>query len=336
MSQAISRRAVLAGATALAASLSSNSARAQDWPNRPVRIVVGFAAGGNFSNLARLTADRFSEDFGQPFVVENRPGATGTVAGAAVARSEPDGTTLFWAGTGTISIYPAMNDVPYEVFKDLVPVGRIATSAQVLVVNPKLPVHTVDEFVAYVKARPGKLAYAGGGGPGSVSNLLMAYFLRRNGLDMVGTSYRGSGLALTAVVGGHIPAMFIPLPEALPQAEGGNVRILAIADEQRDKRAPDVPTLEEAGHKGMRGVSWNGMFAPAGTPDAVIDKLGKAFITASSDPKFVEQLDGYGANPAGMNAEQFATFLKSDMEFWHEAVAIAGLAKNAGTGAKKG
>jgi tripartite-type tricarboxylate transporter receptor subunit TctC len=214
---------------------------------------------------------------------------------------------------------------PYAMFQDIAPVGMIGTSAQALVVNPRLPIHTVQDFVGYVGARPGQLAYAGGGGPGSVSNLLMILFLKRTGLEMQAVSYRGSGLALTDVIGGHVPAMFIPLPEALPQGQAGKVRILAVADDRRDRQAPDVPTLAEAGFPGIRGVSWNGMFAPARTPREIIDRLGAEFVRATQDPQFIAQLELYGASPLGLASDQFTAFLKDDMGFWAEAVSLAGV-----------
>lgn len=163
----------------------------------------------------------------------------------------PDGYTFFWAGTGTISIYPAMHSIPYNSTTDLLPVAMIGTSPQVLVVNPELPIKSVSEFVFYVKARSGQRSYAGTGGAESVSNLLMATFLKRLGLHMQSVTYRGSANALTDVIGGHVPTMFIPMPEALPQAQDGRIRILAIADDQRDKRAPNVPTPRETGYPGF-------------------------------------------------------------------------------------
>jgi len=319
-----SRRAVLLAATSLIAARTT-AANAQDWPSRPVKVLVGFAAGGNISKLAQLTCERLSDVFAHRFIVENRPGATGTLAGETAAKAEPDGYTFFWGGTGTISIYPAMASVPYELFKDIVPVAMIATSPQVLVVNPEVPVKTADEFVTYVKARQNQMTYAGGGGPGSVSNLLMALFLTRNGMQMQGVSYRGTGPALADLIGGHVQTMFAPLPEAIPQAQSGNIRMLAIADEKRSKQAPDVPTLAEAGFSNMRGVSWNGMFAPAKTAKSIIDRIGAEFIKADADPNFMAQLDKYGANPVARDADQFAKFLQDDIAFWKEAVSIAGL-----------
>ena len=321
----ISRRTLLTSGAAFAASLVASSVHAQDWPNKPVRVLVGFAAGGNIDNLARVTCARLSEVFGQQFVVENRVGAMGTIAANDVVRAPADGYTFFWAGTGTVSIFPALGTPKYDTMKDLTPVSLIGTSPQVLIVNGKLPIKTLAEFVAYVKARPKKLAYAGGGGPGSVSNLLMALFLKRAGLEMNAVSYRGTAPALTDIIGGHVPAMFIPLPEALPQAATGAVRMLALSDDKRATQAKDVPTIAESGFPGFRGVSWNGMMAPAKTPKPIIDRIANEFIKATKDPQFVAQLDKYGAAPAGLTPEAFATFLKQDTAQWAEAVKIAGV-----------
>jgi tripartite-type tricarboxylate transporter receptor subunit TctC len=324
-SSIVSRRSLLTSGAAFAASFATPSAHAQAWPQKPVRVLVGFAAGGNIDNLARVTCARLSEVFGQQFVVENRVGAMGTLAAADVVRATADGHTFFWAGTGTVSIFPAMGKPPYDAMKDLAPVSVIGTSPQVLIVNGKLPIKTLQEFVAYVKARPKQLAYAGGGGPGSVSNLLMALFLKRAGLDMNAVSYRGTAPALTDIIGGHVPAMFIPLPEALPQASAGAVRMLALSDDRRAPQAKEVPTIAESGFPGFRGVSWNGMMAPAATPKPIIDRVAGEFVRAAKDPQFIAQLDKYGAAPLGLTPEEFAKFLHEDIALWAEAVKIAGV-----------
>ena len=321
----ISRRMAL-GLLASAAILRPNSpAHAQAWPQKPVRVLVGFAAGGNIDNIARLTCQRLSDVFGQQFVVENRVGAMGTIAADSVVRSQPDGHTLFWAGTGTVSIFPAIGKPPYDTLKDLAPIGLIGTGPHVLIVNPKLPIKTVQEFVAYVKAQPQKLPYGGGGGPGSVSNLLMALFLKRAGIEMTPVSYRGTSQAIVDVMAGHIPTMFIPLPEALPQAEAGKIRIVAISDDKRSKEVPDVPTIAESGYPGYRGVSWNGLMAPAGTPKEIIDRIAAEFARAAKDPQFAAQLNQQGITPLGLNPEEFAKFLQHDMALWAEAVKVAGV-----------
>jgi tripartite-type tricarboxylate transporter receptor subunit TctC len=321
----ISRRCLLSSGAAFAASLAAPSAYAQAWPQKPVRVLVGFAAGGNIDNLARVTCARLSEVFGQQFVVENRVGAMGTLAAADVVRAAADGHTFFWAGTGTVSIFPALGKPPYETLKDLAPVSVIGTSPQVLIVTGKLPLKTLAEFVAYVKARPKQLAYAGGGGPGSVSNLLMALFLKRAGLEMNAVSYRGTAPALTDVIGGHVPAMFVPLPEALPHAAAGKIRMLALSDDKRAPQAKNVPTIAESGFPGFRGVSWNGMMAPAKTPKPIIDRIATEFGKAAKDPKFIAQLDKYGAAPLGLTSAEFAKFLREDTALWAEAVKIAGV-----------
>jgi tripartite-type tricarboxylate transporter receptor subunit TctC len=231
---------------------------------------------------------------------------------------------MFWAGTGTVSIFPALGKAPYTM-KDLAPVSLIGTSPQVLIVNGKLPVKTLQEFVAWVKPNPKKFAYAGGGGPGSVSNLLMALFLKRAGIEMTSVSYRGTAQALTDVIAGHIPAMFVPLPEAMPQAEGGKIRMIAVSDDKRSRGAPDIPTIAESGYPGFRGISWNGLMAPAGTPKDIINRIAAEFASAAKDPKFIVQLDTYGVEPLGITPEEFTKFIPEDIALWAEAVKIAGV-----------
>jgi tripartite-type tricarboxylate transporter receptor subunit TctC len=317
-------RALLPAVVAALAILPA-TAQPQNWPQKPVKLMVGFGAGGNIDNVARLTAARLSDVFGQQFIVENRVGANGTMAAEAVVRAAPDGYTLFWAGTGTVSIFPAMGKPPYDTMKDLAPVGMIGTNPQVLVVNPAIPVKTVAEFVAYVKGQKDKQPYGGGGGPGSVSNLLMALFLKRAGLEMTSVSYRGTAQALTDVIAGHLPTMFVPLPEAMPQADGGKVRMLAVSDDKRSRTAPRIPTISESGYPGFRGISWNGLMGPAGLPRDIINRLSAEFARATKDPKFVADLDKYGVEPLGLNPEEFTKFLHEDMALWADAVKIAGV-----------
>jgi tripartite-type tricarboxylate transporter receptor subunit TctC len=324
-SRFIAPRKFITALIALAAALTSSSASAQEWPQRPVKVMVGFAAGGNIDTLARLTCQRLSEVFGQQFVVENRVGGNGTIAADAVVRSPSDGYTFFWGGTGTISIFPNIGKTPYDTKKDLLPVAMIGTSPQVLVVNPGVPAKTVAEFIAYVKSQPNKLSYAGGGGPGSVSNLLMALFLKRAGIDMTPVSYRGTAPALTDLIAGHIPTMFVPLPEALAQAQGGKIHILAVSSGKRARQAPDVPTIAESGFPGYNVVSWNAMLAPVGTPKAIVDRIAAEFVRAANDPQFAKNLEKYGAEPQGLGPADFAKFLNQDMAQWAEAVKIAGV-----------
>jgi tripartite-type tricarboxylate transporter receptor subunit TctC len=323
----LSRRRLLLALAALSAVPSSAALAqsAQPWPQKPVRIIVPFAAGGNIDVVARLTCQRLSEVLGQQFVIENRVGGNGTIAAEAVAHAAPDGYTLFWAGPAVISIFPAITKASYDPVKDFKPVSVIGTNPQVLVVNAKLPIKSVADFVAYVKAQAQTLPYAGGGGPGSLSNLLMSLFLKRAGLTMTSVSYRGTAPAMTDLIAGHIPTMFVPLSEALPQARNGSIRMLAVSGGRRASQAPDVPTIAESGFPGFQGESWNGLVAPAATPDDIVDRLAAEFARAAKDPKFVEQLDKEGIDPLGSSPAETAKFMAADMALWAEAVKVAGV-----------
>jgi tripartite-type tricarboxylate transporter receptor subunit TctC len=311
---------------ALALVAAATTALAQGWPQRPVKVLVPFAAGGNIDVMGRLAASRLSETLGQQFVVENRVGGNGMIATEAVARAPADGSTLLWASTSVIAIFPAITKVGYDPVKDLAPVSLFGVAPQVLIVNPKIPAQNVPEFVAYVKAQKDKLAYAGGGGPGSASNLLMALFVKRAGLDMTNVSYRGTAPALTDLIAGHIPTMFIPISEALPQARAGLIRMLAVSSGTRSREAPEVPTIAEQGFPGFDMVSWTGMMAPAGTPKDIIDRTAAEFGRALKDPQFIEHMHKAGVEPAAdASPTAFATFIAKEIPLWGEAVKIAGV-----------
>jgi tripartite-type tricarboxylate transporter receptor subunit TctC len=305
---------------------ATTAAFAQSWPQRPVKVLVPFAAGGNIDVMGRLAASRLSETLGQQFIVENRVGGNGIIATEAVARSPADGYTLLWASTSVIAIFPAITKVAYDPVKDLAPVSLFAVSPQVLIVNPKFPAQTVPEFVAYVKAQKQKLAYAGGGGPGSASNLLMSLFLKRADLDMTNVSYRGTAPALTDLIAGHIPTMFVPIAEALPQARAGLIRMLAVSSGTRSREAPDVPTIAESGYPGFHAVSWTGLMAPVGTPKEIIDRMAAELGRALKDPQFVAHMQQAGVEPAAdASPAAFASFITHEIAFWGEAVKVAGV-----------
>ena len=298
--------------------------QAQDWPNRPVKIIVPFAPGGNADGMARIIGQRLGEVFGQTFVVENRTGAGGTIAVQDVARSPRDDYTLLWGVQPQIVIIPAMQKVNYDPVKDLAPISVLATNPFVLVVNGKLPAKSVTEFVAYVKAQPGKLSY-GSSGIGSVAQLAMALFLKRAGLDMTPVHYRGNAPALADVVAGHVPVMFSSLADALPQAQAGNVRLLAISGSKRAAQVPDVPTVAEAGYAGYSVITWNGLMAPAETPKLIVNQIAAEVARAVKDPAFAERLTKFGVDPLGNNPAEFATLIAAEIPVWIEAVNIAGV-----------
>jgi tripartite-type tricarboxylate transporter receptor subunit TctC len=302
----------------------SPSAQAQDWPNRPVKIIVPFAPGGNADGMARIIGQRLGEVLGQNFVVENRTGAGGTIAVQDVARSTPDGYTLLWGVQPQIVIIPAMQKVPYDPVKDLAPISVLATNPFVLLVNGRLPVKTVGEFVTWAKAQPGKLSY-GSSGIGSVAQLAMALFLKRAGLDMTPVHYRGNAPALADVVAGHVLVMFSSLADALPQAQGGHVRLLAMSGLKRTAQVPDVPTVDEAGYKGFNVITWNGLMAPAQTPKPIIDRIAAEVARAVKDPAFAERLTKFGVDPLGNSPEEFAKLIQQEIPVWIEAVEIAGV-----------
>jgi tripartite-type tricarboxylate transporter receptor subunit TctC len=310
-------------AVALAA---ATGASAQSWPQRPVKVLTPFAAGGNIDVMGRLAAGRLSEALGQQFVVENRVGGNGAIATEAVARAPADGYTLLWAGTSVIAVFPAIAKVGYDPAKDLAPVSLFGVAPQVLIVNPQVPAQTVAEFIAYVKAQKDKLAYGGGGGPGSVSNLLMALFLKRAGLEMTNVSYRGTAPALSDLIAGHIPTMFVPISEALPQARAGRIRMLGVSSGTRSREAQEVPSIAEQGFPGFDMVSWTGMLAPAGTPKDIIDRMAGEFARALKDPQFVERMRKAGVEPAAdASPGEFAAFIAKEIARWGEAVKIAGV-----------
>jgi tripartite-type tricarboxylate transporter receptor subunit TctC len=318
------RRVFLAVLTMLAMLAAGQSTRAQSWPQKPVKIIVPFAPGGNTDGIARLIAQPLGEAFGQQFIVENRPGAAGAIATEAVVRSPADGHTLLMGTPSQIAIAPAMTKTPYDPVKDIAPVSVVATNPYVLVVNPEIPVKTLAEFVAYVRKQPDKLPYAA---PvfGGLSHLSMVLFLKRAGLEMTPVSYKGGAAPLADVIAGHVPIYFATLSEAVSQAKSGAIRLLAVSSEKRVPQLPDVPTFAESGFPGFKALTWNGLMAPAATPKENIDRLAKEVSRAVEEPKFAERLAGFGVDPLGNTPEEFAAMVAADIALWGEAIKIAGL-----------
>lgn len=316
------RRALLAAALALA--LGAPTAAAQSYPDRPVRIVVGFPAGAAGDLVSRALATHLAGTLGQQFVVENRVGGNGAIAADAVARAAADGYTLLWGVQPALTIAPAMNKVNFDATKDFAPISVVGTNPFVLVVNKNIPATTVAEFVAWVKSQPTRLSYAEGSA-GSMTHLSMALFLKRAGLEMSNVSYRGNAPALTDVIAGHLPAMMSNLSDALPHAQGGAIRLLAVSSEARIPQLPQLPTVAELGYPGYKAVTWNGLMAPAGTPKPIVDKMAAEIAQACKDPKFLERLANLGTDPSGITPAQFAELIAADLKQWAEAVAVAGV-----------
>ena len=320
----VPRRLVLTLVTSLCWLGLSAATQAQEWPQRPLRIIVPYAAGGNSDLMARMVAQRLTESFKQQVVVENRLGANGALATDAVARSPADGYTLLWAVLPPLVIQPAIAKTPYDPMKDFAPITAVGTNPFVLVVNKSLPANNVAEFVNYVRARPNQLAYAVGT-VGSVTHLAMALFLKRAGLEMTSVAYRGNAPALADVVAGQVPTMFSNLSDALAHVDGPAIRLLAVSGKQRAAQIPDVPTIAESGYPGYDMITWNGLMAPAGTPKPIIDRIAKEVAVAVKDSKFAERLVTFGVDPLGNRPDEFAAMIASDIPQWSEAVRITGI-----------
>ena len=297
---------------------------ADEWPQRTTTIICPFSAGGNTDNIARMAAQRLTDTLGKQFIVENKPGAGGAIAADLVAKADPDGYTLFIAALPVMAIVPVINKVRYDSVKDFAPICNIATNAFVLVVGKDSPAKNLKEFIALVKASPGKLTYSSAG-VGSLNHLSMALFLKKAGLEMIHVPYKGNAPALADVVGGHVTAMFSNFSDALPQAKGGNVRMIALSSDKRSPLASDLPTVAESGFPDYSILTWNGLMAPAKTPKPVVDKIAATLIAAVKDPEFASRLSKFGVDPLGSTPAEYEAMLKRDVATWQEAVQVAGL-----------
>ena len=302
----------------------ASPAQSQEWPHKPVRIVVSFAAGGNSDIVARLIGQRLSEVFAQQFVIENRPGASGAIAAEAVARAPADGYTLLMGNAPVISITPALGRVPYDPVKDFAPISAIGANPLVLVAHPSVPAANIEEFVGYARSRPRQLTYVSSG-VGSIVHLAMGLFLKRAEIEMTPVSYKGGAAPLTDVIAGHVKTYFSNLSVVVPHASGGSLRLLGVTAARRLPQIPDVPTFIESGFPGFRILTWNGLMAPAGTPAWIIDRMATEAARAVKDPKFVERLAGDGFDPIGNRPDEFAAMIAADISFWADAVKIAGM-----------
>ena len=318
------RRMFLASSVTLLTLTLNSPAQSEGWPERPVTIIVPFAAGGNTDGIARIMALRLGEALGQQFVVENRAGAGGVVAAEAVAHAAPDGYTLFMATVSQIAIAPAISKKRYDPIKDFAPISNIGTNPFVLAVHPGVPAKTLGEFVEHVRGQPNKLVY-GTPGVGGVSHLCMALLLKRAGLEMTPVSYKGNAPALSDLIAGHIPTMFLNLSEALPHATSGAIRLLAVTSERRVEQLPALPTVAESGFPGFKTLTWNGLMAPAGTPKHIVDRIAAVVGRTVKDANVVERLASYGIDPLGSSPEAFAATIAADVALWAEAVKIAGV-----------
>ena len=319
-----SRRRLLALATALLCS-AALPARAETaaWPSKPIKLVVGYAAGGATDVVARLVAVRLGEQLGQPVLVDNRTGANSNVGAEAVARAPADGYTLYVytiANTINASLYARLG---YDPVKDFEPVGLIAKIPNILVVNPKLPIRSVADYLRFAKEQPDGITFASSGS-GSSIHLSGEMFKMKAGLKMLHVPYRGSAPAITDLLGGQVQSMFDNMPSALPHVQGGRLRAIAITSAQRSPLLPDVPTVAESGYPGFDVQSWFGLAAPAGTPHPVIECLNAALDKVMAAPEVRQRLRDLGATPEAGTPEQMRALAVAEIKRWREVVKASG------------
>jgi len=309
---------------AAAAALAVPAAAQAPFPNRPVKIIVGFPAGGPLDAHARLLADRLGQLLGQPVIVDYKAGAGGSVGADFVAKSDADGYTLLMANTGTMVINPAIYPKsPYQTLRDFAPVARTAMQPLAILVNPAVPANTLQEFVALAKKSPGKLNY-GSAGNGGISHLVPEMFKTATGTYIVHIPYRGSAPAFTDLLAGQVQMMAESIPQASQYVKQGKLRALAVTSRERSNALPDTPTLVEAGVKGFDVVGFYGVLAPAATPKPVVDKLAAAFRGALETPEIRTRMVAQGADPAYLGPEAFAGYLAAEMPKWAQAVKDSG------------
>ena len=307
---------------AIAAMLMTATAVAQQYPSKPVRFVVPYAAGGATDLIARVIGERLAAGLGQPFVIDNRPGAATLLGAQLVAKAEPDGYTLLMATSTTLAINASLyKSLPYDPVKDFAPISLAIQHPFVLLVDPKLPAHNVKELVALAKAKPGQLAYASGGS-GSFPHLAMAMFQAMTGIDVIHVPYKGSAPALTDLMGGQVAMIFDNT--ALNYVKSGKIRALAVTTKDRLSVMPDVPTLQEAGVAGYELAAWQGVIAPAGTPRPVVDRLNAEIVKLLHEPDVVKRLTGDGGQIITSTPDQFAAYIKSEIGRFAKVVRDSG------------
>jgi tripartite-type tricarboxylate transporter receptor subunit TctC len=311
----------------LAALFAVASARAQDYPDRPVKIIVPTPPGGPVDVIARLTANSLQSSLGKAFVVENRPGAGNTIGSKDAAEAAPDGYTLLYSSASGLVIAPLLHpDAGYDPLKSYAPVALVGESSNILVVNPSVPANTVQELVAYAKANPGKVNFSSGG-IGVLPHLIGEMFKARAGIDIVHVPYKGGGPSISDVVAGNVQMTFEGTSILLPLIKAGRLRALAVTTPKRIPQLPDVPTMVESGFPNFVSTSWTGLLAPAHTPEPVIAKLNAAINEGLKTPELKAALERLSNEPLGGTPADFTAVIKGDLDKWSPIVNSLGLNK---------
>jgi tripartite-type tricarboxylate transporter receptor subunit TctC len=303
----------------------ATAAVAEDYPTRPIRMVIAFPPGGPTDFVGRLLADKLKDLLGQSVIVDNRAGANGAIGADYVAKSEPDGYTLFFTTVGAVAITPAMrSNLSYDTLRDFAPIMRVVQNTTILVVKPDMPVASAKDLAALAKAKPETLSIASTG-VGSMPHLALELFQASAGVKFLHVPYRGAAPALTDLLGGQVQGMFADAPVLMSQIQGGTIKPIGAAANKRTPVLPNVPTLAEQGFPDTDAGNWYGLLAPAHTPQAVIAKLNEAVTTALNDPVVKQKLLQSGAEPSPSTPDEFAQFLKSEIERWGRIVREKGI-----------
>ncbi len=317
------KRLLLAAAAVAAA--TAGGATAQDYPARPIRMIVAFAPGGTTDFMARLIAEKIKAQLGQTVVVENKPGANGAIGADYVAKAEPDGYTLFFSTAGALSINPSMrNDLPYDPIKDFTPVSPIARNTVLFAINPMLGINTAQELIARAKEKPGTIT-VGITGVGAISHLSVEMLQTAAKIKLQPVPYRGAGQAVADFIGGQLNAMSAEVPVLIAQIKAGKAKILAVSAEQRSDVLPDVPTFAELGYTDVVADNWSAVLAPAKTPPAIVGKLNAAFNAVVKDPEVHRKFADNGVSTVGGTPQELTDLITRETARWRKVVKDTGV-----------
>ena len=319
-----SRRVATACCGLVLAAISAG-AFAQNYPSRPLRLIVGFPPGGGADFAARITAQILSDGFAQQVIVDNRPGANAIIGTDLAAKATPDGYTLLLGVASSHAINPNVYaKLPYDAIRDFAPVTELGYTPLIVVVNPSLPATSIKELIALAKAKPGQLNFASAGN-GNITHLAVELFKHMTGVSMVHVPYKGSAPAITDLIAGQISLYFDTMPSSLPYVRSNRLRALAVTSAKRSRGAPGIPTVAEAGVPGFETTNWFGVFGPAGTPKAIANRLNTVLVNALNQPDVQERLANQGLEPVGDTPEHFAATLKAEIEKWKKVTTEANI-----------
>ena len=308
----------------LCAAVMSVTARAADYPTRPVHVIVGLTAGSGVDLMARIVGQKLAESMGQPFIIENKPGAGSNIGTRYAAQQESDGYTIFVATVANAINATLYKNLPFDVLKDFTPVILAATASNILVVNPSVPAQSVQELIALAKAKPGKLT-VGSSGVGTAPQMTAVLFRHRAGINVVDVPFKGGPEATSALLGGQIDYLFAITSTALPHVKAGRLRALGVTSRERTALLPDVPTLSESGLPGFEAVTWFGFAVPKGTPRTIIDRLNKEIGKVLAMPDVKQKLAVQGIDVAGGSPEQFDSYMRAEFAKWGGLVKETGM-----------